>query len=155
MMKKAIFFLIFSLIIIAACDDDDDSLSYDEQLAVDIEKIENYLLENNLSADSTGSGLHYIIDEEGTGDYPDLESFVKVNYTGTLLNGEVFDEGTIDYYPLYSLIEGWQEGLQLFREGGYGTLFIPSGLGYGSTAQSTIPANSVLIFEVELVGFVN
>ena len=154
-MKKTIFFLVFSLIIIAACDDDDNSLSYDEQLAVDIEKIENYLLENNLSAESAESGLHYIIDEEGTGDYPDSSSFVKVNYTGKLLNGEVFDDGTIDYYQLCTLIEGWQEGLQLFRKGGYGTLFIPSGLGYGSAAQSTIPANSVLIFDVELVGFVN
>ena len=148
MMKKLFFLLVIPVIVFSACDEDD--LSYDEQLAVDIEKIENYLLENNLSAESTESGLHYIIEEEGTGNYPSLNSYVKVNYTGKLLSGEVFDEGTIDYYPLYSLIEGWREGMQLFREGGYGTLFIPSGLGYGSTSNTNIPANSVLIFEVEL-----
>ena len=150
MMKKLFFLLVILVIVFSACDEDD--LSYDEQLAVDIEKIENYLLENNLSAESTESGLHYIIEEEGTGDYPDLNSYVKVDYIGELLNGVVFDEGTINFYPLYSLIEGWREGLQLFREGGSGILFVPSGLGYGSTSNPNIPANSVLIFEVDLVG---
>ncbi len=154
-MKKAIFFLVFSLIIIAACDDDDDSLSYEEQLAVDIEKIENYLLENNLSAESTESGLHYIIEVEGTGNYPDSSSYVRVNYIGKLLNGDVFEEGTINDYPLSTFIQGWQEGLQLFRQGGQGVLFIPSGLGYGSGSNGSIPANSVLIFDIELTNVVN
>ena len=152
MMKKIFFLLVISVFIFAACEKDDPVA---EQLKKDIELIEAYLLDNELVAESTESGLHYIIEEEGTGNYPDLNSIVKVNYTGKLLNGEVFDEGTVNNNPLYGYIEGWQEGIKLFKEGGKGTLFIPSGLGYGSTSKTTIPANSVLIFEVDLINVTN
>ena len=95
--------------------------------------------------------LYYIVEEEGNGTYPNLSAIVEVNYKGTLLDGTVFDEGTVSNYPLYVYINGWQEGIRLFSEGGRGTLFVPSKLGYGTTSSTTIPANSVLIFEIELV----
>ena len=151
-MKKLFFLLVISVFIFVACEEDDSAA---EQLKKDIELIEEYLLDNGLVAESTESGLHYIIEEEGTGDYPNLYSFVTVGYTGKLLNDDIFNEGTLSDYPLCDLIEGWREGMQLFREGGYGTLFIPSGLGYGSTSKPNIPANSVLIFEVDLINVTN
>ena len=107
------------------------------------------MLENNLTAQSTESGLYYIIEEQGTGAKPELQSKVTVAYTGKLLNGNVFDSGTLTL-NLYEFIDGWKEGIQLFNEGGKGMLFVPSTLAYGEHDQETIPANSVLIFDIHL-----
>ncbi|MDK2978102.1 MAG: FKBP-type peptidyl-prolyl cis-trans isomerase FkpA [Bacteroidales bacterium] len=144
-LKIVIFFL--PIIFFVACDEDD--YDAEAQLKKDIALIENYLLENDLTAQSTESGLYYIIEEQGTGSKPDLQSRVTVAYTGKLLNGDVFDSGTITLY-VYEFIEGWKEGLQLFNEGGKGQLFVPSTLAYGNKDQETIPANSVLIFDIHL-----
>jgi FKBP-type peptidyl-prolyl cis-trans isomerase FkpA len=152
-MMKKLLLIICSIAILASCDDDEDvRLTYDEQLKVDIEKIENYLEQKGLTADSTGSGLFYIIDEEGTGSRPTLDSLVVVTFEGRFLdNDQVFDSGTTEEYPLGGYIYGWREGIALFKEGGSGTLYIPSGLGYGAFDYYTIPGNSVLIFDIELI----
>lgn len=160
-MKKTIFILLISIIGLSACNKDGDILTYEEQLAIDIEKIENYLIENELTAESTSSGLYYIIEEEGTGANPTLDDIVEVSYVGSFLNsGEVFDSSTLNTppfsdekppIPLSRLIKGWQQGLPLFKVGGSGKLFIPSGLAYGNTDFYGIPANSVLIFEITLI----
>lgn len=115
--------------------------------------IEQYLEDNGLTAQSTESGLYYIIDVPGTGTQPTVSSTTKVKYKGYLTTGFVFDESvsTGTTFALSDVILGWQEGIPLFKEGGKGKLFIPSGLGYGDQAKSTIPANSVLIFEIELI----
>lgn len=147
-MKKLLLIGLILGFIFSSCDDDDDPVA--EQLEKDIELIENYLADSNLTAKPTGSGLYYIIEEGGTGDIPDVFSKVTISYTGKLLNGEVFEEGEVDGSPLYTYIEGWQEGIQLFKDGGKGTLFIPSKLGYGAYPSGSIPANSVLIFDINL-----
>lgn len=119
--------------------------------------IQEYLAENGLVAQETPEGLFYIIDEEGTGDHPDLTSFVKVHYEGRLLNGTKFDSsydrGEASEFFLTQVIQGWQIGIPLLKKGGKGQLFIPSPLGYGSRASGGIPANSVLVFDVELIDF--
>ena len=125
--------------------------SYAEQLAIDIEKITDYLEANQLTAESTSSGVYYIIEEEGTGNYPTLSSTISVEYTGKFLDGSVFDSGTLPDFQLGGLIQGWKEGLQLFKEGSRGKLFIPSGLGYGVADYGPIPGNSVLIFDIYLL----
>ena len=132
-----------------------DPISAEEQLAKDINKIEDYLADNSLVAESTESGLHYIIEEEGSGGHPNLNSEVTVNHKGYLLDGSVFDQTTTCPVtsPLGDLIVGWQEGIPLLQKGGKGKFFLPSSLGYGRQASGGIPANSVLIFEIELVDF--
>ena len=80
-------------------------------------------------------------------------STVTVKYAGTLLNGNPFDSGTFAF-PLGAkrVIAGWDEGLALMRLNEKSILLIPSGLAYGSQSPSaTIPANSILRFEVELL----
>jgi FKBP-type peptidyl-prolyl cis-trans isomerase FkpA len=150
-MKKLLLPLLASLFIFIACSDDDKVA---DQLRKDKKIIEEYLEENNLTAQSTKSGLYYIIDEEGTGDRPNAFSIIKVTYRGTLLDGTLFDEGIADEIPLYSYVEGWQEGIPMFKEGGSGTLLIPSKLGYGVyenvTSYDTIPKSSVLLFDISL-----
>jgi FKBP-type peptidyl-prolyl cis-trans isomerase FkpA len=123
------------------------------QAKKDKKEIEKYLKDKGLTAQTTASGLFYIIETPGTGTQPTLSSTVTVKYKGYLTSGYVFDESvsTGATFPLENVILGWQEGIPLFKEGGKGKLFIPSALGYGSTAKPTIPANSVLIFDVELL----
>ena len=84
--------------------------------------------------------------------------YVRVHYTGKLLDGTKFDSSYDRGEPFEFLlgagrvIKGWDEGIALMKEGGKATLIIPSRMGYGSREiPNVIPANSILIFDVELV----
>lgn len=107
---------------------------------------------------TTASGLQYEVIKAGTGAKPTLENQVKTHYHGTLIDGTVFDSsverGEPISFPLGGVIKGWQEGLQLMSVGAKWRFFIPSELGYGNRATGSIPANSILIFEVELLDVV-
>ena len=133
----------------------DDGLSYEEQLALDIQKIQAYLSDNNLTAEATPSGLHFIVETEGNGQFPGPGAVVTVYYKGYFLDGNVFDQtGTQPAtFSLNSVITGWREGIPKFSKGGKGKLLLPSGLAYGSNPPGGIPANAVMIFDVELVDF--
>ena len=124
-----------------------------DYVQVDEDIIQQYISDNNLTAEPTGSGLYYVIDVPGTGENPTLSSNVTVAYTGSLTDGSVFDQSSANgiTFPLSGVIQGWQEGIPLFKEGGAGILLIPSALGYGSQSVGSIPANSVLIFDVNLI----
>lgn len=120
------------------------------------EEILDFLDANNLDAVEHESGLFYIITQTGNGNHPPFDATVTVKYTGTLLDGTFFDgtqDGATATFPLLNLIPGWQIGIPLLEKGGKGTFFIPSELGYGSQATGNIPANSVLVFDIELVNF--
>jgi FKBP-type peptidyl-prolyl cis-trans isomerase FkpA len=144
-------FLYLSLVIVAlvGCKKFDPA----EQADLDEAAIVQYLSSRSLTAQTTGSGLHYIIDSVGTGAFPTLASSVTVRYKGYLLDGSVFDESSQSgaTFPLANVIAGWQEGIPLYREAGQGKLYIPSALGYGQRASGSIPENSVLIFDVRLI----
>lgn len=120
---------------------------------IDEDIITEYIVDNNLTAIATGTGLYYVVDTPGNGTQPNSQSTVTVAYKGYLTNGSVFDESASSgiSFSLTSVIQGWQEGIPYFKEGGSGILLIPSELGYGSQATSGIPANSVLVFEVALI----
>ena len=120
---------------------------------IDEDIITQYIADNNLTAIATGTGLYYVVDAPGNGTQPNSQSTVTVAYKGYLTNGSVFDESVSSgiSFSLTSVIQGWQEGIPYFKEGGSGILLIPSELGYGSQATSGIPANSVLVFEVALI----
>jgi len=152
-MKKTLL-IIAVVFLFNACDEEEVQLSYEDQLAVDIAKIDDYLVKNNLTAQSLESGLHYIIEVEGTGNHPSIDSTVKVKYTGKLLDDEVFDSGTIET-ELSGVILGWRKGIPLFKEGGSGMLLIPSCMGYGINGSRSVPENAVLIFDIELLDVSN
>ena len=120
---------------------------------IDDEIIQQYISDNNLNATSTSSGLYYVIETTGNGVFPNIYSTVTVAYTGILVDGTVFDQSSSAgiSFPLTNVIQGWQEGIPLFSEGGTGKLLIPSALGYGNRSVGNIPENSVLIFDVELI----
>jgi len=106
----------------------------------------------------TNSGLQYRVITEGKGKKPTIEDVVRVHYTGRLVDGTVFDSsierGAPAEFPLGAVIEGWVEALQLMPVGSKWELAIPSELGYGDTPAGSIPANSVLFFDVELLEIV-
>ncbi len=104
----------------------------------------------------TQSGLQFEILTSGEGATPEVTSMVTVHYHGTLTDGTVFDSsverGTPATFPVGRLIRGWTEALQMMKEGDKWRLVIPPDLGYGARgAGDTIPPNSVLVFEVELI----
>ena len=102
------------------------------------------------------SGLQYIIVEPGTGKQPQATDNVEVHYRGKLLDGTEFDSsfkrGKPATFRLNQVIKGWQEGLQLMKEGAKWQLYIPPSLGYGPNGQgATIPPNALLVFDVDLI----
>jgi hypothetical protein len=106
---------------------------------------------------TTESGLQYQDIVVGTGVTPTPGQNVSVHYTGTLENGTKFDS-SIDRGEAFQfkigagrVIKGWDEGVMSMKVGGKRRLVIPSTLGYGSRAMGPIPANSTLIFDVELL----
>ena len=103
----------------------------------------------------TPEGLYYVIDTIGTGTaMPTLSSSVTVIYKGYFFNGTVFDSNSDGAtFKLNNVIQGWQIGIPLFKKGGKGKLIVPSSLGYGNQISGSIPANTPLVFEIELVSF--
>jgi FKBP-type peptidyl-prolyl cis-trans isomerase FkpA len=135
------------LFIFNTCNKNVDYTQLDEDIIL------QYISDNNLNAEPTGSGLYYVINSTGNGEFPNINSLVTVAYKGTLTDGTTFDQSSSNgiTFPLSNVIQGWQEGIPLFSEGGSGILLIPSALGYGSQSVGNIPENSVLIFEVTLL----
>jgi FKBP-type peptidyl-prolyl cis-trans isomerase FkpA len=126
------------------------------QVATDVEKIKKYITDNKLTATATPEGIYYVTEEAGLGvDYPRVNSSVLARYKGYLLDGNVFDDskGAAVSFNLQQVIVGWTIGMQKFKKRSKGKLLIPSPYGYGGNAQGKIPANSVLIFDIELTDF--
>ena len=140
----------------SACKKDSSStsnVSAADQLTIDDAKIQTYIKANNLTPTKDASGLYYQVVTTGTGPYPAATSTITVNYTGKLLDGTVFDSGNLPTTSLTSLIKGWQIGIPHINVGGRILLIIPSGLGYGTSAAGSIPANSVTVFTIDLISF--
>lgn len=102
------------------------------------------------------SGLQYEVLAEGKGRKPKATDKVQCHYHGTLIDGQVFDSsiqrGAPAVFGVNQVIPGWVEALQLMPEGSRWKLYIPSGLAYGEQgAGGSIPANAMLVFEVELI----
>jgi FKBP-type peptidyl-prolyl cis-trans isomerase FkpA len=139
-------------------------------LVEEAKTIDAYLAKNKLKGQKTASGLVYVIEREGTGDSTTVGSTLYVNYAGYLLDGPLFDTSYPEiakannmfseerpYEPLPvnvgvgQVIPGWDEGLMLLKKGSKAKFIIPSPLGYGEGgAGAMIPANSILVFDVEV-----
>jgi FKBP-type peptidyl-prolyl cis-trans isomerase len=137
------------------------------QKAADEKLIKEYIDKNKLKATPNAEGVYIAVTEEGTGATPNVGDTVVVHYTGKLLNGKVFDsstDSTMRPGPLTPLrfpigqgmvIKGWDDGLKDLKKGSKAVLIIPSTLAYGfQGSPPVIPANSVLVFDVQLLDIV-
>lgn len=126
---------------------DDDKASFDQ-------KIDQLIQKKGWKMAETGSGLFIEQLSEGTGEEIQYESIVVLQYKGKLLNGTTVDR-SLPGKPLESklngLIAGFQEALLGQKKGAKMRLIIPPQLGYGDEAYGKIPANSILVFEIEVV----
>jgi FKBP-type peptidyl-prolyl cis-trans isomerase FkpA len=105
---------------------------------------------------SAPGALQIVHEREGTGRSPSASDVVKVHYHGTFTDGKVFDSsverGSPASFPLNGVIPCWTQGLQQMKVGGKAKLTCPPELAYGAAgAPPTIPPNSTLLFEVELL----
>jgi peptidylprolyl isomerase len=143
--------LIFSVLLLSVgCGEesgDPTKVTYAKELGVDLNAMER--LE---------SGLYLQDLIVGTGDEATLGRQITVDYTGWLPNGKIFDSSKPeDRNPfMFTLgqgrvIQGWEQGVPGMKVGGVRKLVIPAELGYGNQSRGEIPANSVLIFDVELL----
>lgn len=129
-----------------------------EKAAANLERSKEFL-EKNKQRDGvkeTESGLQYEVVNEGDGESPTASDTVVVNYEGSLIDGSVFDSSyernTPATLPLNGVIKGWQEGLQLMKEGAKYKFYIPADLAYGEQgAGDRIGPNEALVFVVELL----
>jgi FKBP-type peptidyl-prolyl cis-trans isomerase FkpA len=114
--------------------------------------IEGFLAAND-DAVKTESGMVYCEMKRGEGAQPSLKSTVEVHYHGTLTDGTVFDSsvdrGQTISFPLGGVIKGWQEGLQMMKEGGKATLIIPSDIAYGDAGSGEVRARAWLALALD------
>lgn len=127
-----------------------------DQASIDDRIIKQYISDHHLTAIAEPNGLYYVETVVGTGGHPTASSTDTVIYKGYLTDGTIFDQNLSGTFSisLNNAIAGWQQGIPLMQKGGRATLLIPSALGYGNNyVSSSIPPNSVLLFDVQLIGF--
>lgn len=142
-----------------------DSAHVKRQLQKDEVIINQRLKKDNLKAQKTKNSVYYVMKEEAGNAKLQKGDTVSVNYTGRLLNGKVFDssEGRRPFTLVLGMgqvIPGWEEALLKLGKGDKATIFIPSPMGYGARGikdpnnpdEYVIPDNSILIFDVEVLG---
>lgn len=165
-MKHVILNFIILSVVCISCSKKDTACNLNDSnvtaSASETANVQSYLTANSIAATLHPSGFFYKITQAGTGEViANLCSLVSVKYTGRLTNGMVFDPSTAGStstngtFTLGQVILGWQKGLPLISSGGKISLYIPPSLGYGSVAVGSIPANSILIFDIELISVAN
>lgn len=167
--------LAFTSLLMASCIDEDSTL--ESILEQDKEAIADYLAANPIDSEKefidpeTGFGVYWQV-VSNSGLAPVAGDTVRANYTGKLLNNVIFDtsidsvarannifQENRDYSPIRfllgrrSLIEGFEAAVSLMESGDKATVIMPSLYGYGSASQGVIPANSPLIFEIDVIDF--
>lgn len=174
---RTILFFCFSIFAFYGCNNNNDDLADEEnrrieaakkQLAVDTVLIKNYILTNNIPNAKRSpykSGIFYAVQTPGTGDSAVVGKTMVTHYVVKDFQGNILDtsrkvpQGQTTMQP-YSFIlgdrrsgpiYGYQESVALMRVGERTTFFLPSGLAYGTTGSGSIPPNTNLIFDIELM----
>lgn len=168
---KLILAMLVVAIIISSCKKE-PAYDAEKQLAADEVTIKAFLANNNITAQRHESGIYYVLTSPGTGSYPysDLNTTsITVKYSGKLLSGHEFDSNTtgVTFGPpqfpngLNNLIDAWKVAMAPkadggiveggLQNGGRIRIITPSLYGYGPNPTGSIPANSILDFDIELI----
>ncbi len=162
--KAGLFLLLVAVGLNVGCSEDPQEAEFrqtlvDKALNDKTRKLGDAFMRENAQAEGvmqTASGLQYKVLQVGEGVSPGKNDRVTVHYEGMRVDGHVFDSsykrGKPAEFPLNRVIKGWTEGLSMMKKGGIRMLYIPPELAYGALSPSEdIPANSTLIFKVELI----
>lgn len=165
-MSRKLGLLVVSLfvIVLSGCGESEEKKQFHKQL---VEKALNdevkkqgvaFLKENSTKQGVvvTRSGLQYEVVQSGNGEKPSITDSVRVDYTGWRVDGELFESSAErtekPVFPVKGVIKGWCEALLMMSPGAKWKIYLPSELAYGATSPNVmIPANSALVFEVELL----
>jgi len=135
----------------------DRKLEADKEKDREVKAVEKYLADSNINTTKTEAGVYVVVRDPGNGPQVDTGKQVVVHYTGKLFpSGKVFESNMTGpgNEPLrfvigqHQVIPGWEEGLKKFRQGGKGTLYIPSFLAYDQRPGPGHTAYENLIFDV-------
>jgi FKBP-type peptidyl-prolyl cis-trans isomerase FkpA len=155
--------VIFSFVIFFTACRKEDACNYNECSVVvsdaESQMVKDYLDANSITATKHCSGMYYIVENAGTGATPNICNYISIHYKGMLTDGSVFDQSTTTpaVFQLGGLITAWKNVIPKIKEGGRLVMYVPPALGYGNTdardqnGNVVIPANSILIFEVDLL----
>ena len=126
-----------------------------EQLEIDLEMIDNWLADSSITnVLQHPTEIRYTINKQGIGVPAQIADVLRVKYEGRFLDtGVVFDSNETFDFVLNSgsIILGWFYMLQEMREGDEFTVYIPSKYAYGTRGSGTIPPNTVIVFDIELI----
>ena len=144
-MKYVAFTLLAGLLLTSGCQPNKDADCTPTTVSTkapddEIATLKQYIDTQKITATFDPRGFYYHIQSPGSGEKPTVCSTVTVNYAGKLVR-----------FGLSQLIVGWQEGIPLVAAGGSVILYLPPSLAYGSQEQQGIPANSILVFQIDLV----
>lgn len=145
-----LFITLSGLLFMCACQ------TYDNEQKKQFDKtIQTYIDENNLTMQRLENGLYYHIQDKGDiSQLIRLTDRVKFSYKGYFLSGDEFQTISEDhaaYYKVDSLIAGWQDALSLIGNKGRIHIIVPPHLGYGAKDTGIIPANSILVYELDVI----
>jgi FKBP-type peptidyl-prolyl cis-trans isomerase len=132
-----------------SCIGSGDNYNGNEQLAADVASIDNFLTANGLDAVKDVTGVRMVITQLGNG-LPALGTdSVDVDYVGTVFSsGAQFDAGNTKGI-VANYIDGWKVALTTLPSGSAATIYVPSPYGYGNVDKASIPANSILVFNIK------
>ncbi|MCU0380882.1 MAG: FKBP-type peptidyl-prolyl cis-trans isomerase [Chitinophagaceae bacterium] len=158
-MQKALLGLFLTTLLFSVSCSKDEKCPYTDDPvtvpAAEITALEDYLASKGITnATKDARGFYYRITTPGSGTTPGVCNSIAVNYVGKLTNDAIFDQTTTSpvSFVLGEVIKGWVKGIPLIKPGGKITLYLPPSLAYGSATVGPIPPNSILIFDVELLG---
>lgn len=151
MYRKWSLFSFFLVFVTFSCSVD----PFDEE-AIE-EEIQEFLSSNNINAQQTPLGAYYVIDEVGTGELPTSSDLFVGHIRGSLTDRRVwldtFDSDTFrSSLQVGGLMDGLRDALLLFPEGSKGRIIVPPQLGFGNSETNGVPPNSVLVFDVDVLG---
>lgn len=161
--QMAYYYVVLAGIKSAADKQKETEAAASKQKDVDDKLLQEYFSKNNIKPTKTASGLYYSISKMGTGPVAKPGQKVSVNYTGKTMDGKTFDSNVDPAFQHVQpfefnvgqgmVIKGWDESFGILKKGTKATLYIPSPLAYGANSPdpSRIPANGILIFDVELL----
>jgi FKBP-type peptidyl-prolyl cis-trans isomerase FkpA len=152
-MKKIIGVLLVA-IFFAQCSKENCDAINTAAPAAETAKLDSILKASGITATKDSRGFFYTITNAGTSDKPTICNSVFVKYIGKYMDNTIFEQtATPTSLSLRSLIVGWQEGIPLVGKGGKVTLYLPPSMAYGEAGSGSIPPNTNLIFDIEVVDF--